>query len=59
MAWWEADADADYKDPKTWEDANPGYGDINDIADFAKAPCLGRPKPSSVPSAATSGCRAT
>jgi phage terminase large subunit-like protein len=34
MAWWEAEADADYKDPKTWEDANPGYGDINSIEDF-------------------------
>lgn len=34
MAWWEAEADADYKDPKTWADANPGYGDINDVSDF-------------------------
>lgn len=34
MAWWEAEADADYKEPQTWKDANPGYGDINDIADF-------------------------
>ena len=35
MAWWEAPADADYKDPKTWKDANPGYGDLNSAEDFA------------------------
>ena len=34
MAWWEAAAEADYRDPKTWEDANPGYGDINAAEDF-------------------------
>jgi phage terminase large subunit-like protein len=34
MAWWEAEADADYRDPKTWEDANPGFGDINSAEDF-------------------------
>ena len=35
MAWWEAEADSDYKDPQTWQDANPGFGDINDATDFA------------------------
>lgn len=34
MAWWEAAAESDYRDPKTWEDANPGYGDINSAEDF-------------------------
>lgn len=37
MAWWEAPLDADYKDPKTWQLANPGYGDICDAADFESA----------------------
>lgn len=34
MAWWEADAEADHLDPKTWEEANPGYGDLNNVEDF-------------------------
>lgn len=34
MAWWEAPAEADYKDPETWKIANPGFGDINNIKDF-------------------------
>lgn len=32
MAWWESAGD--YRDPKTWEEANPGYGDLNAISDF-------------------------
>jgi len=27
MAWWEADGD--HRDPETWRQANPGYGDLN------------------------------
>jgi len=34
---WEAPEDADYKDPKTWAIANPGFGDINAEADFHSA----------------------
>jgi phage terminase large subunit-like protein len=34
---WEAPEDADYKDPKTWAIANPGFGDINSEADFHSA----------------------
>lgn len=34
MAWWEADQDADHADPKVWEDANPGFGDLNNKEDF-------------------------
>ena len=37
MAWWEANADADHRDPQTWRDANPGYGDLSDPADFESA----------------------
>lgn len=35
MAWWEAPPEADHRDPKTWELANPGYGDLNSVEDFA------------------------
>ena len=35
MAWWEASNEADYRDPQTWQDANPGYGDLNSADDFA------------------------
>jgi phage terminase large subunit-like protein len=35
MAWWESDGD--YKDPETWATANPGFGDLNDEADFESA----------------------
>lgn len=35
MAWWEAEGD--YRDPKTWEYANPGFGDLNSVADFESA----------------------
>lgn len=37
MAWYEAPIEADYKDPKTWEIANPGFGDINSAEDFESA----------------------
>jgi phage terminase large subunit-like protein len=37
MAWWEAPAEADHRDPETWKLANPGYGDISDAADFEAA----------------------
>ena len=37
MAWWEAPADADHLDPKTWAMANPGFGDLVAEADFASA----------------------
>ena len=35
MAWWEAASDADHRDPTTWRDANPGFGDLNSEEDFA------------------------
>lgn len=34
MAWWEAPAEADHKNPDTWIDANPGFGDLNSAEDF-------------------------
>jgi len=34
MAWWEAAQEASHYDPKTWADANPGFGDLNDPVDF-------------------------
>lgn len=34
MAWWEADPEAPHYERKTWIDANPGFGDLNDEADF-------------------------
>jgi phage terminase large subunit-like protein len=37
MAWWEAAAEADHRDPKTWQDANPGFGDICAASDFESA----------------------
>jgi phage terminase large subunit-like protein len=37
QAWWEAPLEANYKDPKMWELANPGFGDINSEADFESA----------------------
>lgn len=37
MAWWEAPKDADHRDPKTWELASPGYGDICAAEDYATA----------------------
>lgn len=35
MAWWEADGD--HKSEETWAMANPGFGELNDIADFRSA----------------------
>ena len=37
MAWWEAPAEADHRDPETWRLANPGYGDICLAEDFESA----------------------
>lgn len=37
MAWWEAPKEADHRDPKTWEIASPGYGDICSADDYATA----------------------
>ena len=37
MAWWEAPAESDHRDPETWKLANPGFGDICDADDFASA----------------------
>ena len=37
MAWWEAPADADHRDPESWKIANPGFGDIVSEADFESA----------------------
>jgi phage terminase large subunit-like protein len=37
MAWFEAPAESDHRDPETWKQANPGFGDICDAADFESA----------------------
>lgn len=38
MAWWEPrNAEADHRDPQTWREANPAYGDLIDPEDFASA----------------------
>lgn len=37
MAWWEAPAEADHKDPKSWAIANPGFNDLVAEADFVSA----------------------
>jgi len=37
MGWYEAPAESDYRDPKTWAIANPGYDDINSAVDFESA----------------------
>ena len=37
MAWWEAPAELDHREPKTWEIANPGFGDICSADDFESA----------------------
>ena len=34
MAWWEAEPDADHRIVDTWQQANPGYGDLNNPKDF-------------------------
>ena len=35
MAWYGAPEDSNYKDPKIWESANPGYDDLIDPEDFS------------------------
>jgi phage terminase large subunit-like protein len=37
MAWWAAPDEADHRDPKVWELANPGFDDLVDKADFESA----------------------
>jgi phage terminase large subunit-like protein len=37
MAWWEAAVESDHRDSKTWEEANPAFGDLNSIEDFESA----------------------
>jgi phage terminase large subunit-like protein len=37
MAWWEAPAESDHRDPETWKIANPGFGDLSDPQDFESA----------------------
>lgn len=37
MAWYEADAEADYRLEKTWKQANPGFDDICAKSDFESA----------------------
>lgn len=37
MAWWQAKADADHRDPRSWDAANPGFGDLQDPEDFESA----------------------
>jgi phage terminase large subunit-like protein len=35
FAWYEAPAEADWRDPETWRAANPGFGDLVAESDFA------------------------
>jgi len=37
MAWWEAPQEADHRDPKVWELASPGFGDICSAEDYESA----------------------
>jgi len=37
MAWWEAPESADHRAEETWQEANPGYGDICAAEDFTSA----------------------
>ena len=37
MAAWGAPEDADFRSPKVWQAANPGFGDLQDPEDFASA----------------------
>ncbi len=37
MAWWEAAETSDHRVEETWQEANPGYGDICAAADFTSA----------------------
>lgn len=36
FAWWEPKrgAEADHRDPRVWDESNPGFGDLNDREDF-------------------------
>lgn len=45
FAWWEPrNPDADHRQPKTWREGNPGYGDIVGVEDF-EATVLRTPEP--------------
>lgn len=37
MAWWEASQESDHREPQTWQEANPGFGDICSAEDFESA----------------------
>ena len=38
LAWWEPrNSEADHRDPATWREANPGFGDLIDPEDFESA----------------------
>ena len=37
MAWWGAEEEADHRDEKVWQIANPGLGDIVDLEDMRSA----------------------
>jgi phage terminase large subunit-like protein len=37
MSWWEADLEADHREPETWRQSNPGYDDICAADDFVSA----------------------
>jgi len=37
MSWWSAKSGDDWRDPKVWRAANPGYGVISDPVDFESA----------------------
>lgn len=37
FAWWEANNDNDYRSEVSWREANPGFGDIVAVDDFASA----------------------
>jgi phage terminase large subunit-like protein len=36
-SWWQAEPDADHRDPAVWRQANPGFGDLQDPEDFESA----------------------
>jgi phage terminase large subunit-like protein len=37
MAAWEAAPEADHREPETWREANPGFGDLNAESDFVSS----------------------
>ena len=37
MAWWGAPESSDHKEPKVWQQANPGFADLQDPEDFESA----------------------